>query len=132
MAFQCTHTMGRPEPSLHRESTDSLIFTCMLPTRTSCRFSSGLSRIYILTSSLQCHTREAFPSGVLKVALSFFSRSAEEEKEEQEEEEEEEEEKRGRQRKKGRHRAYTTAATWQVGQVSHQPTVSARLKHFTT
>ena len=25
MAFQCTHTMGGPEPSLHRESTDSLI-----------------------------------------------------------------------------------------------------------
>ena len=24
-AFQCTHTMGGPEPSLHRESTDSLI-----------------------------------------------------------------------------------------------------------
>ena len=25
MAFQCTHTMGGPAPSLHRESTDSLI-----------------------------------------------------------------------------------------------------------
>ena len=24
-AFQCTHTMGGLEPSLHRESTDSLI-----------------------------------------------------------------------------------------------------------
>ena len=24
-AFQCTHTMGEPAPSLHRESTDSLI-----------------------------------------------------------------------------------------------------------
>ena len=25
MDFQCTHTMGGPAPSLHRESTDSLI-----------------------------------------------------------------------------------------------------------
>ena len=27
MDFQCTHTMGGPAPSLHRESTDSLILT---------------------------------------------------------------------------------------------------------
>ena len=27
MDFQCTHTMSRPVPSLHRESTDSLIHT---------------------------------------------------------------------------------------------------------
>ena len=26
-AFQCTHTMGVPAPFLHRESTDSLIYT---------------------------------------------------------------------------------------------------------
>ena len=27
-AFQCTHTMGVSVPSLHGESTDSLIVTC--------------------------------------------------------------------------------------------------------
>ena len=30
--FQCTHTMGGPAPSLHRESTDSLILSELITT----------------------------------------------------------------------------------------------------